>query len=57
MLIPILLLVVLVAVVAVAHSRRKKGTMSEAAYSKVVSSISIVVTIAALAVLVLRLQR
>ena len=57
MLIPILLLVALVAVVAVAHSRRKKGTMSEAAYSKLVSSVSIAVTIAALAVLVLRLQR
>lgn len=57
MLIPILLLVALVAVVAVAHSRRKTGTMSEAAYSKVVSTASIVVTIAALTVLVLRLQR
>lgn len=57
MLIPILLLVALVTVVAVAHSSRKKGTMSEAAYSRLVSSVSIVVTIAALAVLLLRLQR
>ena len=57
MLIPILLLVTLVTVVAVAHSSRKKGTMSEAAYSRLVSSVSIVVTIAALAVLLLRLQR
>lgn len=57
MLIPLLLLVALVAVVAVAHSRRKKGTMSETAYSRLVSGVSIVVTIAALAVLVLSLRR
>jgi hypothetical protein len=57
MLIPILLLVALIAVVATAHSRRKSGTLSQAAYSKLVSGVSIVVTIAALAVLVSRLQR
>lgn len=56
MLIPILLLVVLIAVVASAHSMRKKGTMSEAAYSKVVSAVSIVVTVAALAILYIRLR-
>jgi hypothetical protein len=57
MLIPLLLLVALIAVVAIAHSRRKKGTLSEAAYSKLVSGTSIVVTVAALAILFLRLQR
>jgi hypothetical protein len=57
MLIPILLLVMLVVVVASAHSRRKKGTLSEAAYSRLVSGVSVVVTIAALVILALRLQR
>lgn len=56
MLIPILLLVALVAVVASAHTRRKKGTLSEAAYARLVSGASIVITIAALAVLLFRLQ-
>ena len=57
MLIPILLFVVLVAVVVVAHSRRKSGRMTDAAYANVVSSASIIVTIAALAVLFLRLRK
>lgn len=57
MLIPILLLVALVAIVATAHSRRKNGTLSQAGYSKLVSGVSIAVTVAALAVLFLRLQR
>jgi hypothetical protein len=57
MLIPLLLLAALIAVVAIAHSRRKKGTLSDSAYSKLVSGVSIVVTIAALAVLYLGLQR
>jgi heme/copper-type cytochrome/quinol oxidase subunit 2 len=57
MLIPILLLVALVAVVATANARRKNGTMTEAAYSKLVSGVSIVVTLAALAVLIIRLKR
>lgn len=56
MLIPILLLVVLIAVVASAHAMRKKGTMTEAAYSKLVSGASVVVTVAALAVLYMRLR-
>lgn len=56
MLIPILLLVVLVAVVVAAHSRRKKGTMTEATYSNVVSAVSVAVTAAALAVLYFRLR-
>lgn len=57
MLTPILLLVALVAIVAVAHARRKNGTLSEAGYSRLVSGVSVVVTIAALTVVALRLQR
>ena len=57
MLIPILLFVILVAVVLTAHSMRKKGTMTEARYSNVVSAASVAVTIAALAILYLRLRR
>jgi hypothetical protein len=57
MLMPILLLVVLVVVVAGANSSRKKGRLSESAYTKLVSGAAIAVTIAALAVLVLRLKR
>jgi hypothetical protein len=56
MLIPILLLVVLIVAVASAHSMRKKGTMSEATYSKVVSGVSVIVTVAALAILYIRLR-
>jgi hypothetical protein len=56
MLIPIILFVVLVAVVIVANSRRKSGQMSDAAYSRVVSGASVAVTIAALAVLFMRLK-
>ena len=56
MLIPIILLVVLIAVVVVAHARRKSGQMSDAAYSNVVSGVSVLVTIAALALLFLRLK-
>jgi hypothetical protein len=56
MLIPILLFVVLLVVVLGAHSMRKKGTMTEATYSTLVSGVSIVVTIAALAILYLRLR-
>lgn len=56
MLIPILLFVSLVVVVVTAHSMRKKGTMTEGTYSSVVSLVSIIVTVAALAVLYLRLR-
>ena len=45
-----------IAVVASAHAMRKKGTMTEAAYSKLVSGASVVVTVAALAVLYMRLR-
>ena len=56
MLIPILLLAALIVVVASAHSRRKKGNLSDAAYVRVVSAASIAVTIAALAVLAQRMR-
>ena len=57
MLIPIVLFVILVVVVLAAHSMRKKGTMTEARYSNVVSAVSVVVTVAALAILYLRLRK
>lgn len=57
MLIPILLFVILIVVVFSAHSMRRKGTMAESTYSNLVSGVSIVVTIAALAILYLRLTR
>jgi hypothetical protein len=59
MLIPLILLilaVVLVAVVVGANSMRKKGSMSQGAYSNLVSAISIVVTIVALVILYQRLK-
>jgi hypothetical protein len=56
MLIPILLFVVLVAVVVGANASRKKGSMTEAAYSNLVSAVSVVVTIVALVVLYRRLK-
>lgn len=56
MLIPVLLFIILLAVVVTAHSRRKKGTMTEATYSNIVSAASIAVTAAALATLYFRLR-
>ena len=56
MLIPIFLFVILVAVVLTAHSRRKKGTMTEATYSNLVSAVSVAVTAAALVILYFRLR-
>jgi uncharacterized membrane protein YhaH (DUF805 family) len=50
------LLVALVAVVLFANSQKKKGAMSESAHQTLVSTVSILVTIAALAVLVMRLR-
>jgi hypothetical protein len=55
--VPILLLAVLLVVVISANSMKKKGTMTEQAYQTLVSVSSIVVTIAAVAVLVMRLRR
>ena len=56
MLIPIILFVVLVVVVVGAKASRKKGSMTEAAYSNLVSSVSVVITIVALVVLYMRLK-
>jgi hypothetical protein len=52
----IALLVGLVAVVLFANSRKKAGTMSDSAHQNLISACSIVVTIAALSVLVMRLR-
>jgi hypothetical protein len=55
-LVPIGLLAVLLVVVASASSMKKKGTMTESAYQTLVSALSILVTVAALAVLFMRLR-
>jgi len=56
MLIPIILFVVLMVVVVGANASRKKGAMTEAAYSNLVSAVSVVVTVVALVVLYRRLR-
>jgi cbb3-type cytochrome oxidase subunit 3 len=56
LIVPIALLGVLVLVVFIANSQKKKGAMSEAAYNTLVSVASIIVTIAALIFLFLRLR-
>lgn len=55
-LVPIVLLAVLVAVALGANSMKKKGRMTELGYQTVISVSSIAVTIAALAVLVVRMR-
>lgn len=52
----IALLVALVAVVVFANSQKKKGAMSDSAHQMLISACSIVVTLAALAVLVMRMR-
>ena len=52
----IALLVALVAVVLYANSRKKSGAMSESTHQTLISICSILVTIAALGVLVMRLR-
>lgn len=54
--IPIVLLAVLLVVVFVANSVRKKGQLSESAYQTVLSVASILVTVGALLILFLRLR-
>jgi hypothetical protein len=56
LIVPIVLLVALLIIVAVANSKRKKGEMSDASYQTLVSVSSIIVTIGALVVLFLRLR-
>ena len=52
----IALLVALVAVVVVANGQKKKGAMSESAHQTLVSACSIIVTLAAVTVLILRIR-
>jgi uncharacterized membrane protein len=52
----IALLAGLIAVVVYANSRRKKGAMSDSAHQTLISASAIVVTLAALVVLVMRLR-
>jgi hypothetical protein len=54
--VPVILLVVLIVVVVSANSMKKKGAMTESAYGNLVSILSILVTIAALALLFVRLR-
>ena len=54
--VPVILLVVLIVVVISANSMRKKGSMTESAYSNLVSILSVIVTVAALVVLFMRLR-
>lgn len=53
---PVILLIVLIVVVISANSMRKKGSMTESAYSTLVSILSILVTVAALVLLFVRLK-
>lgn len=55
-LVPIILLAALIVIVVGANSMKKKGTITESAYQTLVSVCSIVVTIAALAVMFVRLR-
>jgi hypothetical protein len=54
--VPVALLAVLLIVVASANSMKKKGAMTESAYQTLVSVLSVVVTVAALAVLFMRIR-
>ena len=54
--VPVILLVVLIVVVVSANSMKKKGSMTESAYGNLVSILSVLVTVAALALLFLRLR-
>lgn len=56
MLVPIILLVVLLAVVFWANSLKKQGKMTESSYQTVISVSSIIVTVAAVAALVIRMR-
>ena len=56
MLVPLILLAVLIGIVVTASSMKKKGTMTESTDQTVVSVASIIVTVAAVAMLILRLR-
>ncbi|HEX7939581.1 MAG TPA: hypothetical protein VF483_11390 [Gemmatimonadaceae bacterium] len=53
---PVILLLALVVVVISGNSMKKKGSMSESAYQSLISITSLIVTIAALAIVYLRLR-
>jgi hypothetical protein len=52
----IVLLALLLIVVAVANSKKKKGEMTESSYARLVSTLAVLVTVAAVITLVLRLR-
>lgn len=56
MLLPLILLGALILIVMTANSMKKKGTMTESTYQTLVSVASIIVTVAAVAMLYLRLR-
>lgn len=56
MLLPLILLGALIVIVMTANAMKKKGTMTESTYQTVVSVASIIVTVAAVAMLYLRLR-
>lgn len=56
LILPIALLAALLIVVAVARSRKKQGTMTEASYRTLVSASAAVVTVGALIVLFMRMR-
>lgn len=53
---PVILLLALIVVVISGNSMKKKGTLSESAYQSLISVASLIVTIAALAIVYLRLR-
>jgi len=54
--VPLILLAVLLVVVISANSMKKKGSMTESAYQTLVSVCSIIVTLAALLIMLVRMR-
>ena len=54
--VPVIMLIALIVVVIGGNSMKKKGSMSESAYQNLVSVASVIVTVAALAVVYLRMR-
>ena len=53
---PVILLLALIVVVISGNSMKKKGSLSESAYQSLISIASLIVTIAALAIVYLRFR-
>ena len=53
---PVILLLALIVVVLSGNSMKKKGSLTESAYQSVISIASLIVTIAAIAIVYLRLR-